>query len=59
MKSPFGKHEFRKQDNIKMDFKKVGWWIADFIRLAQDRNQWRTVLNKIINFQAPCSTGTF
>jgi hypothetical protein len=57
--SPFGKHGLRKQDNIEMDFDKVGWWIADFIRLAQYRNQWRTVLNKIINFKDPCNTGSF
>ena len=44
---------------LKMDFEKVGWWIHDCIRLAQDRNQWRTILNKIMNFETPCNTGSF
>jgi hypothetical protein len=35
-------------DNIKMDLK-IGWYGMDVIDLAQDRDQWRTVVITIMN----------
>jgi hypothetical protein len=32
-------------DNIKMDLKEIGYGGVDWIRLDQDRDQWRAVVN--------------
>jgi hypothetical protein len=37
-------------DNIKIDLRGVGW---DWIGLAQDRDQWRTLVNTVINLRFP------
>jgi hypothetical protein len=31
------------EDNIKMDLREIGWGGMDWIYLAQDRDQWRTL----------------
>jgi hypothetical protein len=33
-----------------MDLRKAGWGCADWINLTQDRDQWRAVVNPVINF---------
>jgi hypothetical protein len=32
-----------------MDLRKIGWGGVDFIRVAQDRDQWRAVVNAGMN----------
>jgi hypothetical protein len=36
-------------DNIKMDFRKIECNSMDWIKLAQDRDQWRAVVNTVMN----------
>jgi hypothetical protein len=36
-------------DNIKMDLGEIGWDGVDWIELAQDRDQWRTLVNTVMN----------
>jgi hypothetical protein len=36
-------------DNIKMDLREIGWDGMDCIDLAQDRDQWRCLVNTIMN----------
>jgi hypothetical protein len=33
-------------DNIKIDLREVGWDGMDWFDLAQDRNQWRSLVNR-------------
>jgi hypothetical protein len=40
-------------DNIKMDLREIGWDGGDWIDLAQDRDQWRTLVNTAMNLRAP------
>jgi hypothetical protein len=40
-------------DNIKMDLREIGWDGVDWIDLAQDRDQWRAVVNTVMNFRVP------
>jgi hypothetical protein len=40
-------------DNIKMDLRKIGWDGADLIDMVQDRNQWRALVNTVMNFGVP------
>jgi hypothetical protein len=32
-------------NNIKMDLREIGWDAMDWIDLAQDRDQWRALVN--------------
>jgi hypothetical protein len=40
-------------DNIKTDLREIGRGHMDWIDLAQDRNQWRTLVNMVMNLQVP------
>jgi hypothetical protein len=40
-------------DNIKMDLRETGWDGMDSIDLAQDRDQWRALVNKVMNLRVP------
>jgi hypothetical protein len=35
--------------NIKMDLRGIGWDGMDWIDLAQDRDQWRALVNTVMN----------
>jgi hypothetical protein len=48
-----GKTRSRWEDNIKMDLRKTGIDEANWIRLAQDRVQWRACLNTVMNLRIP------
>jgi hypothetical protein len=41
------------QDNIKMNLKEIGYVGMHFIYLALDRDQWRALMNTIMNFWVP------
>jgi len=41
----------RWEDNIKVDFKEVGFGGMDWIKLAQDRDSWRALVNAVMNLQ--------
>ena len=41
---------------LKWIFKKMGWGV-DWIDLAQDRDEWRAVLNKAMNLVFPSDEG--
>ena len=43
----------RWEDNIKMDFQEVGYGGMDRVDLAQDRDKWRTLMNKVMNLRVP------
>jgi hypothetical protein len=38
------------EDNIRMDLREIGWDGMDWFHLAQDMDQWRALVNKVINF---------
>jgi hypothetical protein len=52
-KRPLVKPRRRWVDNIKMDLRGTGWDVMDWIDLAQDRDQWRTLVNTVINLRVP------
>jgi hypothetical protein len=39
--------------NIKMDLREIGWSGMDWIDLAQDRDQWRALMNMEMNLRVP------
>jgi hypothetical protein len=38
-------------DNIKMDLGEIGWDGRDWIKLAQDRDRWRALVNTVMNLR--------
>jgi hypothetical protein len=50
-KEPLGKPRHRSVDNFKMDLREIGWGGMDWICLAQDRDQWWTPVNTVMNLQ--------
>jgi hypothetical protein len=49
-KRPLGR---RWVDNIKIDLREIGWDDMDWIDRAQDGDQWRAFVNKMINLWVP------
>jgi hypothetical protein len=62
-KRPLGRPRCRWVDNIKMDLREIGWDDMDWIELAQDRDQWRALVNRFLNiagnFLNGCTIGSF
>jgi hypothetical protein len=52
-KRPLGRPRRRWEDNIKMDLGEIGIDGANWIRLAQDRVQWRDFVSTVMNFRVP------
>jgi hypothetical protein len=40
-------------DNIKIDLREIEWDGIDWIDLAQNRDQWRALVNMGMNFRVP------
>jgi hypothetical protein len=40
-------------DNIKMGLREIGWGAMDWIDLAQDRDQWRVLMNTVMSLWVP------
>jgi hypothetical protein len=52
-KRPLGRPRHRWVDNIKMDFREIEWGGMDWIDLAQDRDQWKALVNTVMNLRVP------
>jgi hypothetical protein len=52
-KRPLGRLRSRWEDNIKMDLREMGWGGMDWIDLAHDRDQWRALVNTVVNLWVP------
>jgi hypothetical protein len=52
-KRPLGRPRRRWLDNIRMDVGEVGWGDEDWIGLAQERDQWRALVNAVMNLRVP------
>jgi hypothetical protein len=52
-KRPLGKLRLKCVDNIKMNLSETGWDGMDWIYLAQDRDQWRALMNTVMNLRVP------
>jgi hypothetical protein len=50
-KRTLGRPRHRWVDNIKMDLREIGWGGIDRIDVAQDRDQWMTLVNTVMNLR--------
>jgi hypothetical protein len=53
VKRPFGRRRCSWVDNIKIDLREIGWDVVDWIELAQDGDQWRALVNTVMNLRVP------
>jgi hypothetical protein len=50
---PPGRSRRKCEDNIKMDLTEIEWGDTDWIDLAEDRDQWRALMNTVMNLRVP------
>jgi hypothetical protein len=50
-KSPLRRPRRKWVDNIKMDLREIGWDGVDCIDLADNRDQWRALVNTVMNLR--------
>jgi hypothetical protein len=50
-KRPVGRPLRRWEDNIRMVLREIGWGGVDWIDLVQDRDQWRALVNTVMNLR--------
>jgi hypothetical protein len=48
-----GRHRRRWEDNIKRDLQEVEGGCGDRMDRAQDRDRWRTLVSRVMNFRVP------
>jgi hypothetical protein len=51
--SPLGRPRRRWVNNVKTDLREIGWGGMTWIDLAQDREQWRALVNTVMNLRVP------
>jgi hypothetical protein len=50
-KRPPGRPRHRREINIRMDIREIGWEFVNWINLAQDRDQWLSLINTVMNLR--------
>jgi hypothetical protein len=50
---PLGRPRRRREDNIRTDHREIGWEGLEWINLARDTDQWRAVVNTVMNLRVP------
>jgi hypothetical protein len=58
-KRPLGGSRHKREDNVRVNLREIDWEWVNWIHLAQVRNQWRAVLNMVMNLRVPSKAGNF
>jgi hypothetical protein len=52
-KKQLGRPRLRWADNIKMDLREIGWDSVEWIDVSQDTDQWKALVNTVMNIRVP------
>jgi hypothetical protein len=52
-KGSLGSLRCRWMDTVKMDLREIGWDDMDWIDVVQDKDQWRALVNTVMNLYVP------
>jgi hypothetical protein len=52
-KTAYGRLTLSWEGNIRMNFMEIGWEVVNLKHVAQDMDQWRTLVNTEMNFRFP------
>jgi len=52
-KRPLGRPRLMWEDNNRTDLREIWWEDVDWIHMAQDRDQWRDLVNTAMKFRVP------
>jgi hypothetical protein len=52
-KRSVGRPRRRWEDNIKLDLREIGWSDVYLVHVAQERDQWRVLVNTAMNLRVP------
>jgi hypothetical protein len=58
-KRPFGRYRRRWEDYMRTDIREIGWEDVGWIHGAQDRDQWRALLNAVMDLRFCLKGGEF
>jgi len=55
VKGPLGRPGLRREDNIRMGLREIGWELVDWVHLAEDRDRdkWWDLINTVMNLRVP------
>ena len=52
-KRPLGRPRHRWEDNMEVGLQEVAYGVIDWIKLDQDRDRWRALVNGVMDLRAP------
>jgi hypothetical protein len=52
-KRPLGRPRRRWVDNIRMDRREIKWDGGEWMDMAQDRDQWKALVNTVLKLRVP------
>jgi hypothetical protein len=52
-KRPHGRPRSRWEDNFRMNLTETEWEDLDWMHMAQDTNQWRSLVNMVMKLRVP------
>jgi len=58
-KRPHGRPRRVWKNNTKIDLREIGWEGVDWMHMAQDRDQWRTIVNTVMKLGVLLKGGEF
>jgi hypothetical protein len=50
-KTPLGRPRRKWEDGIRIDLRETGWGSIEWIKLAQDRGRWRSLITTMMNLR--------
>jgi hypothetical protein len=53
VKRPLPRYRHRWENNIEIDLREILWGGMEWINLALDRDQWRALVNTVMNLRVP------